>query len=101
MGNPAGSNRWGLPFLELDSLIRDQESPVSLVYPWEPMSSDRSAKRAHRDGVAGVPSVAICEARAAQALQAAEDTNLSNVREIYARSALRWSELADQKTTRS
>jgi len=65
------------------------------------MSSDRSAKHAYRDGIAGVPSVAVCEARAAQALQAAEDTNLSNVREIYARSALRWSELADQKTTRS
>jgi hypothetical protein len=65
------------------------------------MSSDRSAKQAHRDGIAGVPSVAICEARAVQALEAAEEANLSNLRDLYRRSALRWSELADRKTTRS
>jgi hypothetical protein len=65
------------------------------------MSSDRSEKHAHRDGVAGVPSIAICKARAAEAREAAEGTNLSNVRELYTRSALRWSELADQKTPHS
>lgn len=64
------------------------------------MSSDRSAKYARRDEVAGVPPVAVCEERAAQALQAAEETSLSNVRDVYERSALRWSELADLKTPR-
>jgi hypothetical protein len=65
------------------------------------MSSDRSAKQAYRDGVAGVPAVSICETLAARALEAAEETNLSNVRDLYTRSALRWSELADQKATHS
>jgi hypothetical protein len=61
------------------------------------MSSDRRAKNHRLDEAAGVPSLAICESRAAQALQAADETLLENVRDLYERSALRWSELADQK----
>jgi hypothetical protein len=61
------------------------------------MSLGRSHKRPlHRDE-AGVPSLTICEMRAAEALKVAEQTKLRNVRDLYARSALRWSELAEQK----
>jgi hypothetical protein len=86
-GNPAGSNRWGLPFLELDGRIA--------------LSSDRPEKYAYRSAVAGVPPLRVCEERAADALKAAEETKLSNVRELYSRSALRWSELAEQKIIHS
>jgi hypothetical protein len=44
-----------------------------------------------------VPSLTVCEARAAEALNAAKQTKLTNVRDLYTRSALRWSELANQK----
>jgi hypothetical protein len=44
-----------------------------------------------------VPPLSICEARAVEALEAAEETKLSNVADLYRRSALRWSELAGQK----
>jgi hypothetical protein len=54
-----------------------------------------------RDNVAGVPAIAVCEASAAEALHAAEETKLSSVRDLYRRSTLRWSELADQKITRA
>lgn len=61
------------------------------------MSSDQPLKFDHVNGAAGVPSLDICEARAAAAFQAAQETKLSNVRDLYERSALRWSELANQK----
>jgi len=63
------------------------------------MSSGPSEISDRREDVAGVPPAAVCEARASQALRAAAETKLSNVRELYRRSALRWSELADQKIT--
>ena len=64
------------------------------------MSSDRPAKHAHRDQAVGVPPLGVCEARAAECRQAAEKSNLSNVRDLYTRSALRWAELAELKTLR-
>lgn len=48
--------------------------------------------------VSGVPPASDCEKRAEAALQAAKATNLANVQKLYARSALRWSELANLKT---
>ncbi|MES2137372.1 MAG: hypothetical protein V4502_09995 [Pseudomonadota bacterium] len=63
------------------------------------MSSDRPGRHGHRVAEAGVPSLDVCHARAAEALKAAEATKLDNVRDLYSRSALRWSELAEQKIT--
>jgi hypothetical protein len=63
------------------------------------MSADRTEPYAHRED-AGVPPVAVCEERAAEAQQAAQETDLTNVRDLYTRSALRWSELAHQKDGR-
>ena len=77
----------------------DQTGGVYRFWSWtagQPMRSDRPAKHAHRDE-AGVPPAAICEARAVESLRAAEKTNLSNVRNLYTRSALRWAELAELK----
>ena len=73
---------------------------VSGADPTGIMSADRPNKQPHRDEMAGVPPLTVCEARAAEALKAAEETKLGNVRDLYSRSALRWSELADQKITR-
>jgi hypothetical protein len=61
------------------------------------MASEGRVKHKHLDAPAGVPPLDVSETRAAQALQAAEESNLDNVRDLYQRSALRWSELADQK----
>ena len=72
---------------------------VSGADPTGNVTSDRPKKPAHRDEMAGVPPLTVCEARAADALKAAED-EAGNVRDLYSRSARRWSELADQKITR-
>jgi hypothetical protein len=60
------------------------------------MSSERSEKYARANDGAGVPSLAVCKERALDAREAAEKTQLGNVRKLDARSARRWSELADQ-----
>jgi hypothetical protein len=66
-----------------------------------PASSDPPVRQSHTSDVAGVPPLAVCQERAARALEAAEETTLDNVRELYARSARRWSELADRKASGS
>lgn len=43
-------------------------------------------------------SLDVCQVRAAEALKTAKETKLDNVRDLYSRSALRWSELAEQKS---